>query len=178
MSGHRPQGQRISGCLNVIADRLSWPNQPISPHPEIVTRIFRTYGTPTVDMFATVHNAQLPQFMSQIPEPRTLAIDAMSQDWQGRSLYMFPPFPLLNKVIQKLHATQDCKIILIAPWWSSQPWFPHLLRLCGPPSHHSIPLRHTCTVKTGVCLGRHRRIGLPTVPDFVLSSEDIYTLYL
>ena len=36
-------------------------------------RIFRVCGTPEVDMFATV--------------------DALSQDWQGRSVYMFPPFP-------------------------------------------------------------------------------------
>ena len=71
-----------------------------------------------------------------IPEPRTLAIDALSQDWQGRSMYLFPPFPLLNKVIQKLRSTQEGKIILKAPWWASQPWFLHL-SVCGPPSHHS-----------------------------------------
>ena len=51
-------------------------------------------------------------------------------DWQGRSVYMFPPFPLLNKVIQKLRSTQAAEVILIAPWWPKQSWFPHLLRLC------------------------------------------------
>ena len=45
-------------------------------------------------------------------------------------MYMFLPFPLLNKVIQKLRATEDAELILIEPWWPSQPWFPHLLRLC------------------------------------------------
>ena len=56
-----------------------------------------------MDMFATVSNSSLPQFMSPIPEPRALAVDALkTQDWQGRSMYMFPPFPLLSKVIQKL----------------------------------------------------------------------------
>ena len=57
------------------------------------------------------------------------SIDALSQDWQGRSMYMFPPFLLLNKVIQKLRTTQTGEVILIGPWWPSQPWFPHLLRL-------------------------------------------------
>ena len=38
--------------------------------------------------------------MSLVPEPRALAVDALSQDWQGRSMYMFPPFPLLNKAAQ------------------------------------------------------------------------------
>ena len=48
----------------------------------------------------------------------------------GRSMYMFPTFPWLSKVIQKLRSTQTGEIILIAPWWPSQPWFPHLLRMC------------------------------------------------
>ena len=106
------QTQDITQCdsLNVIADRLSWPKQPItaewSLHPEVVNLIFILWGTPVVDMFATVHNMHLPQFMSPVPEPRALAIDALSQDWQGRSMYMFPPFPLLSKVIQKLRTTQ------------------------------------------------------------------------
>ena len=124
-SRHRHLGARhIPGCLNVIADSLSWLNQPIttkwSLHPEIVTQIFGTWGTPTVDMFATVHNIHLPQFMSPISEPGALAIDALSQDWQGRSMFMFPPFPLLSKVIQKLRTTQEGEVILIAPWWPSQ----------------------------------------------------------
>ena len=103
----------LPGCLNVIADRLSTHNQPISTvewnlNSKIVKRIFNFWGTPAVDMFAKVHNTRLhvPQFMSPIPEPLALAIDALSQDWQGRSMYMIPPFPLLNKVIQKLHAIQ------------------------------------------------------------------------
>ena len=88
------RARHIPGCLNVIADHLSRPNQPIptewSLHPEIVERIFRVWGTPEVGMFATLSNSQLPRFMSPIPEPRALAVDALSQDWQGRSMYMFP----------------------------------------------------------------------------------------
>ena len=127
------RARHILGCLNVIADRLSRPNQPImtewSLHPKVMNLIFRLWRTPVVDRFATVHSTHLPQFMALVPEPRALAIDALSQDSQGRSMYMFPPFLLLNKVIQKLRTTQTGEVILIAPWWPSQPWFPHLLRL-------------------------------------------------
>ena len=127
------RARHIPGCLNVIADHLSRLNQPIptewSLHPKILSRIFRVWGTPEVDMFATLSNSHLPRFMSPVPEPRALAVGALSQDWQGRSMYMFPPFPLLNKVIQKLRSTQVAEVILVAPWWPSQSWFPHLLRL-------------------------------------------------
>ena len=99
-------------------------------HGQFVNQIFRVWGTPEVDMFATLSNSHLPRFMSPVPEPRALAVDALSQDWQGRSMYMFPPFPLLSKVVQKLRSTQVAEVILVAPWWPSQPWFPHLLCLC------------------------------------------------
>ena len=69
------RARHIPGCLNVIADHLSRPNQPIptewSLHPEITSRIFRVWGTPEVDMFATLSNSHLLgsclQFRSQEP---------------------------------------------------------------------------------------------------------------
>ena len=74
------RARHILGCLNLIADGLSRLNQPIttkwSLHPEVVNLMFRLWGTPVVDMFATVHHMHLPQFMSPVPEPRSLAIDA------------------------------------------------------------------------------------------------------
>ena len=30
----------------------------------------------------------------------------------------------------EIRSTQVAEVILVAPWWPSQPWFPHLLRLC------------------------------------------------
>ena len=36
---------------------------------------------------------------------KALAVDALSQYWQGLWIYMFHQFPLLNNVIQKLRAT-------------------------------------------------------------------------
>ena len=151
------RARHIPGCLNVIADHLSHPNQPIltewSLHPKIVERVFRVWGTPEVDMFATLSN--LPWFMSPILEPKALAADALSQDWQGRSMYMFPPFPLLNKVIQKLRSTQAAEVVLVAPWWPTRSWFPHLLRLCvEPPPSSSLPSGSSVPAGSEVCLGR------------------------
>ena len=57
------RARHIPGCLNVIADHLSCANQPILLHPEIVSRIFRFWGTPVVDIFATAPNSHLPWFI-------------------------------------------------------------------------------------------------------------------
>ena len=109
-SGHNSKSQTHSGlpkCDSRPVVSAKW-----SLHSEVVNLIFRLWGTPVVDIFATVHNTHLPQFMSLVPEPRALAL---SQAWQGRSMYMFPAFPLINKVIQKLRTTQTGEVILIAP---------------------------------------------------------------
>ena len=103
-------------------------------------------------MFESVHNAHLPQFMSPVLEPRALAVDALSQDRQGRLMYMFPPILLLNKIIQKLQVTQAAKVIMIAPWWSSQPWFPHLLST-PTTTVLSTPPRSTVSAVPGIHLG-------------------------
>ena len=93
----------------------------VVPTPRDRETHLQVWGTPEVDMFATLSNSHLPRFMSPVPEPRALAVDALSQDWQGRSVYMFPPFPLLSKVVQKLRSTQVAEVILVAPWWPFQP---------------------------------------------------------
>ena len=91
--------------------------------------------------------------MSPIPKPRALAVGALSQDWQGRSMYMFPPFPLLNKVIQRLRSTQTAEVILIAPAESAVAFTP-TTSLCGTPSSFSLPSRSSVPAGSEVCLGR------------------------
>ena len=105
---------RLSECDSrpPISSESAITNRVESPPRD---RIFGFWGTPVVDMFVTASNSHLPWFMSPVPEPRALAVDALSQNWQERSMYMFPPFPLLNKVIQKLRSTQAAEVILIAP---------------------------------------------------------------
>jgi hypothetical protein len=128
------RARHIPGRFNVIADRLSRREQALSTEwqlqPMILFRVFSVWGIPEIDLFATVYNAQLPVFVSPVPDPRAMAVDALSLSWEGRWMYMFPPFPILNVVIRKLHNTLNGEVILIAPWWPSQTWFPHLLRLC------------------------------------------------
>ena len=96
------------------------------------------------------HSPQFPALLVHVSdlEPTALAVDALSQRWQGRSMYMLLLFPLLNKVCQKLWATQSGEFILIARWWKSNPWFPTSNPACGSNSVPSIPSRTAVLAKS------------------------------
>ena len=93
------------GFLSVIKDCLSRPNQPITTEwsliPKLAVLIIELWGLTTVEMFATVHITELPQFISPILEPQVLVVDALSQPRQGRSMYMFPPIPLSEQYLSE-----------------------------------------------------------------------------
>ena len=124
--------QHIPGHLNVVADRLSRAHQVLpgewSLCPQVTRQLWRLWGQPHIDLFATADNAKLPLYASPLPDPSAWAIDALSFSWSQMSLYAFPPIPLLRQVLEKvLH--EPCQMILIAPAWPTQSWFPLLLRL-------------------------------------------------
>jgi hypothetical protein len=81
-----------------------------------------------LDLFATSLNHKLETFVSPVPDPLSFAVDAMSLSWDGMFAYAFPPFSFLLQVLLKIKQS-DCKIILIAPAWPRQAWFPELLLL-------------------------------------------------
>ena len=54
----------------------------------------------------------------------------MIQNWNIGLPYAFPPFSMISRALLKIK--QECVplLILIAPVWSTQPWYPELLNLC------------------------------------------------
>ena len=134
--------RHFPGCLNAIADRLSQPNQPIttewSLHPEIVNRIFGTWGTPTVDIFATVHNSHFPHVSDSAALSTGDRCSVTRLAGEVDVHVHVSTVSLLNKVIQKLRLSQ--------PFFSAS-----TSSVCGPPLHLSE--RPGPIVTTGVCLG-------------------------
>ena len=95
----------LRGRLNVLADKASRDGL-ISTEWSLdrgsFKRICEVWGVPLVDLFATRENSQLPQFVSPCPDPWALGCDALddSLDWnQLRSIYLFPPFQLIEEVL-------------------------------------------------------------------------------
>jgi hypothetical protein len=89
----------------------------------------QTVGHPTVDLFASRTSHQLDNYMSFKMDPGATATDAFQQPWENMLPYAFPPFSLVGRVLKKVNNHQ-CDMILVAPVWPCQPWYPLLLEMC------------------------------------------------
>ena len=96
---------------------------------QIFQKIKQLWGTPEIDLFASRISHQLPKYYSWKPDPYCLAVDALLQDWKESLLYAFPPFCLIGRCLEKIRRSGSIKVVLIAPMWMSQPWYPTLLEM-------------------------------------------------
>jgi hypothetical protein len=81
-----------------------------------------------LDIFASFHNKQLPEYFSWRPDPTSRGTDAFDQGWPKEKSYAFPPFSMINKVLRRVKS-EEITLILIAPFWPQQGWFSLLLEL-------------------------------------------------
>jgi len=93
---------------------------------EIFLALEEKLGPFTIDLFASRLNAQLPVYCSLRPDPAALAVDALSISWTDQHPYLFPPFALIGKCLQKI-PQEEVEALLIAPVWQTQIWYPTLL---------------------------------------------------
>ena len=117
----------LSGDRNVLADALS---RGIHRHPTewtlhnaVTSAIFQRWPTPHVDLFASEKNHKLPVFFSIRPSPSSSGVNALTQNWDCLYGYAYPPTALIPRVLRKLRLQPTAQILLVAPFWPSQPWF-------------------------------------------------------
>ena len=78
--------------------------------------------SPSIDLFASRLNTQLPEFISYRPDPESKAVNAFTQSWTELKLYASPPFICLPRVIQKIWQDR-AEGILVLPDWPNQLWY-------------------------------------------------------
>lgn len=91
-----------------------------------INGVFKLWGYPQIDLFASRINHKVPRFFSFFADPEAVAIDAFAQRWSDPLSYAFPPFSLLGRVMEKSRL-EEADLIVITPLWRAQPWFPLLL---------------------------------------------------
>ena len=149
--------RHVPGKLNIVADALSRPHSVL--HTEwtlvhsVLQRVWETFHRPMIDLFATQFSFRLQTYVSPVPDPQAWAVDALSISWTGLMAYAFPPFPLLTKVIRKARTDRPC-LLLVAPLWPAQPWYPDLAELALP-NPLRLQLRNEDLVqpRSGICHG-------------------------
>ena len=125
--------EHLPGSQNFIADRFSRVFLD-SSNWKLATKVFQEletrWGPFEVDMFADRLNRQKETYFSWKPDPLAAATDAFKVPWgnlKGRSVSdLFPPFCLIGRCLSKIKK-EGARVVLIAPTWQAQPWFPHEL---------------------------------------------------
>ena len=131
----------VAGTANIEADRLSRVfNDDLewSLDESVFRNIETAFGILEIDMFASRLNKKLSHYVSRFPEPLAWAIDAFSLDWGNKLLYMFPPFSLIARVLQKVHQDR-AEAVLVAPIWTTQGWWAQLMHLLCQQSYYLPP---------------------------------------
>jgi hypothetical protein len=97
-------------------------------NPEIFQTCVAHQGPfqPEIDWFASAYNTQLPRFCAwQEGVEGAEYVDAFVHCWSTCPGYMFPPFGLIPKVLQKV-SNDAAKMVLIHPDWPGALWRPLL----------------------------------------------------
>ena len=124
--------EHLTGVLNLRADRESrvitdssdWKLNPAS-----FKILVPKWGPLQVDLFASRLTFQLPRFVSWKPKPYAIATDAFLMNWEYIRGYAFPPFALIGRCLQQVMTQNVDHLVLVAPVWPAQPWYPVLLHL-------------------------------------------------
>jgi hypothetical protein len=96
--------------------------------PIVFRQIVARKGLPQVDLFASRRSAQLSRFFSWDAADSPESLDALCQIWDFNLAYLFPPIPLLRRVVKKLERSRGT-FLLVTPFWAAQTWFASLQAL-------------------------------------------------
>lgn len=94
----------------------------------VFNRIDQLYGPFDVDLFASRINRQIPCYVSWKKDAEAWRINAFSMSWSELYAYIFPPFNLILRILQKIEE-DEAECALVIPVWKSQPWFAKLIPL-------------------------------------------------
>jgi hypothetical protein len=96
--------------------------------PTVFLQISTLWGPPQIDLFASRQSMHTQRFFSWRAADAPEAINALSLRWDFALAFLFPPIPLLKRVIRKLELSRGT-FLLVTPFWEAQTWFASLQAL-------------------------------------------------
>ena len=123
--------RHLPGVQNQIADaesRTMIDRSDKRLNPVLFRRIVSHFGPIEVDLFASHLTTQCQVYFSWWPDPYSDATDAFLQDWSQIQGYANPPWSMIGQVLSQVQV-QQARIVLVAPLWKIQSWYPLLLQL-------------------------------------------------
>ena len=140
-TGNLADGQHYSSCIHHLPGSMnSTADLESRAHPDrsywklaptIFQKIHHLLGPLSIDLFASRLLAQLPLYVSWKPEPLAMGTDAFSMDWSNLpgKIYANPPWGLIGRVLSRAHSQRVWEMVLVAPVWKAQAWYPLLLQM-------------------------------------------------
>ena len=126
------KANHLPGIKNSRADKLSRmgkSDHSYSLSQEYFNKKVSEMSFPlTIDCFASRLNFKINKFVSHFYDPLSSWVDAFTISWVD-NVYLFPPLPIIDRVISKFISDKTGHGLLVCPYWPSQPWFPSLLDL-------------------------------------------------
>ena len=144
----------VKGECNQTADFLS--RHKLSQYefglkPAVLQKVLFNSFVPEFDLFVSKHLHVADKFAALIWHREATAGDAfLMQEWPDLS-FIFPPFPLLHKVVSRLNE-HPVQFVLIAPSSAAsagQPWWPLLQPLLTHRVRDLGPIKKVCRTPQG-----------------------------
>lgn len=114
----------LPGRYNSIADCLSREKKLPDWHvsDEITRKVFSKWGWPQIDLFATSRSTVVPVYASiEAWDQQAAFINAFSQTWQFQLAWVFPPPPLIPRVLRHLNQSLGTYLLMV-PRWETAFW--------------------------------------------------------
>ena len=151
------------------------PQQCSGQRVQQVLRLQRVANRPTGN--PTLHNRMQcrplclapnssPSNLCQLEtRPGASYTDAMTLDWASLKGYAFPPLSLIAPILKKISQV-NADLVLVAPVWQAQPWWPLLLNLLVLQPNHDPELQ---ILAEGPCMPSQNPSNVPQAPFSRLS---------